>query len=95
MGELIRRQFKSPGDPEKAKDFIWTISSSYLFPPFYLACPLFQARELVCRSSAISRTQQLAQTYADGAKNVLQELPHSEARDMLEVLADHVVARKN
>ena len=39
MGELIRRQFKSPGDPEKARDFIWTISSSYLFPPFLSGLP--------------------------------------------------------
>ena len=95
MGELIRREFKSPGDPEKAKDLSGPFPLRTYFPLFCLACPLFQARELVCRSSAISRTQQLAQTYADEAKNVLQELPHSEARDMLEVLADHVVARKN
>ena len=88
MGELIRRQFESPGDPEKVKDSIWTI---HFFRPFCLTCPLFQARELVSRSSAIPRTRQLAQTYADEAKNVLQNLPPSEARDMLEVLADRVV----
>ena len=88
MGELIRRQFESPGDPEKVKDSIWTI---HFFRPFCLTCPLFQARELVSRSSAIPRTRQLAQTYADEAKNVLQNLPPSEARDMLEVLVDRVV----
>ena len=92
MGELIRRQFESPGDPEKVKDSTWTI---YFFRPFCLTCPLFQARELVSRSSAISRTQQLAQNYANEAKNVLQNLPPSEARDMLEVLADRVVARSD
>jgi len=55
---------------------------------------LFQARELVCRSSAISRTRQLAQDYVDGATKVLQELPQSEARNMLQVLAEDIVARK-
>ena len=34
MGELIRRRFKSPGDPEKVKDSIWTI---YFFFPTFLS----------------------------------------------------------
>jgi len=68
---------------------------SYFLPFFSSDLPLFQARELISRSSAIPRTQQLAQTYVDEAKNVLQELPPSEARDMLEVLADHVIAQGN
>ncbi|KAF5356950.1 hypothetical protein D9756_006372 [Leucocoprinus leucothites] len=53
-----------------------------------------KARNLVHQSSAILRTKQLAQAYADEAKNVLQELPHSEARDALEVFAERVVGRK-
>jgi len=31
MGELIRRQFESPGDPEKVEDSTWTMSSSCFF----------------------------------------------------------------
>ena len=91
MEELMRREFKSPGDVEQVKNWISLRTS---FRSSFLTCQLFQARELVCRSSAISRTRQLAQDYADGAKKVLQELPHSEARDMLEVLAEDIVARK-
>jgi len=33
-------------------------------------------------------------THKDGATKVLQELPDSEARDMLQVLAEDIVARK-
>jgi hexaprenyl-diphosphate synthase len=48
----------------------------------------------VHKSSAISRTKQLALTYAEEAKKVLHELPESEARGALEALAERVVGRK-
>lgn len=89
MGELIRRKFQSPGDVEKVKDVpIFLLLFSELL--------IFQARELVYRSSAISRSKNLAQVYAEGAKNVLRELPHSDARDALEVLVvECVVLREH
>ncbi|KAJ3576823.1 hypothetical protein NP233_g158 [Leucocoprinus birnbaumii] len=80
MGEMIGRKFESKGDVDKAS------------APSVIA---LWARNLVHQSSAISRTKQLAQAYADEAKAVLQELPHSEARDALEVLAERVVGRKH
>ncbi|KXN81859.1 putative hexaprenyl pyrophosphate synthase, mitochondrial [Leucoagaricus sp. SymC.cos] len=53
-----------------------------------------KARNLVHKSSAIARTKRLALAYAYEAKNVLQELPESEARDALEALVERVVGRK-
>ncbi|KAF5354062.1 hypothetical protein D9756_007355 [Leucocoprinus leucothites] len=53
-----------------------------------------KACNLIHQSSAIPQTKQLAQAYTDEAKNVLQELPHSEACDVLEVLAECIVGRK-
>ena len=88
MSKLIRHQFESLGDLEKIKDSSWTI---YFFWPFCPTCLIFQAWELVSRSSTISWTWQLAQTYTDEVKNVLQNLPPSKAWSMLEVLVDRIV----
>ncbi|EKM77544.1 hypothetical protein AGABI1DRAFT_121951 [Agaricus bisporus var. burnettii JB137-S8] len=52
------------------------------------------AKNLVHRSSAIERTKALALSYVDEAKLVLRELPESEARDALDVLAERVIKRK-
>lgn len=52
-----------------------------------------QARDYVRRSRALERTRELAQEYADKAREVLMELPESEAREALEVLTDKVVRR--
>ncbi|GLB41099.1 putative FPP GGPP synthase family protein [Lyophyllum shimeji] len=41
------------------------------------------------------RTRELAQRYADKAKEVLQQLPESEAKGALEVLAEKVIRRKS
>ncbi|TFK24586.1 terpenoid synthase [Coprinopsis marcescibilis] len=53
------------------------------------------ARDLVLRSSGVQRTKDLAQSYADKAKEVLQELPESEAKAALQVLAERVVGRRS
>ncbi|KAG6844389.1 hypothetical protein H0H87_007201 [Tephrocybe sp. NHM501043] len=53
------------------------------------------AREFVARSSALDRTRELAQKYADKAKEVLQQLPESDAKVALEVLAERVIKRKS
>ncbi|KAF5346531.1 hypothetical protein D9756_010010 [Leucocoprinus leucothites] len=71
-----------------------TAPVSTLFP-HHLTRALLQARNLVHQSSAISRTKQPAEAYAYKAKNMLQDLPHSEARDVLDVVAERVVGRKN
>jgi hexaprenyl-diphosphate synthase len=52
-----------------------------------------QARELVRRSSGVQRTRELAQQHADKAREVLQALPDSEAKDALDVLAERVMTR--
>jgi hexaprenyl-diphosphate synthase len=54
-----------------------------------------QARDYVARSSALQRSRALAQTYANKAKEVLAELPESEAKMALKVLTDIVMGRKN
>ncbi|KAG5637348.1 hypothetical protein H0H81_004907 [Sphagnurus paluster] len=53
------------------------------------------ARDYVARSSALQRTRELAQSYADKAMEVLQQLPESEAKSALEVLAERVIRRKS
>ncbi|KAF9527197.1 isoprenoid synthase domain-containing protein [Crepidotus variabilis] len=53
-----------------------------------------KAREMVGNSRGVERTKDLAKMYADKAREVLQELPESEARQMLEGLAERVVGRK-
>ena len=47
------------------------------------------------RSSALQRTRELAQKYAAKAKEVLAELPESEAKAGLEVLAEKVIGRRS
>jgi len=54
-----------------------------------------KARDLVLRSSGVQRTRALAQEYADKAKEVLLDLPESEAKTALEVLAERVIGRKS
>ena len=86
MGELIKREFKFPGDVELVQD--WIIFPSYFYNDM---SALLGSR--IC-FQIVSDLRQLAQDYVDGATEVLQELPHSEARDMLQVLAEDIVARK-
>ena len=45
------------------------------------------------RSSGVERTRELAQAYADKAKEVLALLPDSDAKVALEVLTERVVKR--
>lgn len=60
-------------------------------------CPLElireQARNLVLRSKALDRTRSLAREYSDKALEALALLPHTEAREALEILASKVVER--
>ena len=67
---------------------------SFLFCGRFLRHTL-QARDLVLRSSGVQRTRALAQEYADKAQEVLQDLPSSEAKIALEVLAERVIGRKS
>ncbi|KAI9570134.1 terpenoid synthase [Boletus coccyginus] len=52
-----------------------------------------RALSLIHASSGISRTRDLAQAYAEKAREVLGVLPASEAREALEALTDGVVRR--
>ncbi|KAF8451151.1 isoprenoid synthase domain-containing protein [Boletus edulis BED1] len=52
-----------------------------------------RAMSLIHASSGVQRTRELAQAYADKAREVLGVLPASEAREALEALTDGVVRR--
>ncbi|KAG2004311.1 decaprenyl-diphosphate synthase subunit 1 [Coprinopsis cinerea AmutBmut pab1-1] len=54
-----------------------------------------RARDLVLRSSGVERTKALAQEYASKAREVLQEIPDSDAKAALEVLTERVVGRRS
>jgi len=54
-----------------------------------------KARDIVLRSKGVERTRELAQAYADKAKEALQVLPESEAKEALGALADRVMNRKS
>lgn len=54
-----------------------------------------QARDIVLRSSGVQRTRELAQAYSEKAKEVLQELPDSEAKAVLEALTERVIGRRS
>jgi len=86
MGELMKRGFQCPGDVEKVKDIC-------VFLIVFSDCLVFQALDIVHRSSGIRRSTELAQEYADQAKKILRELPPSDARDHLEALTDDVLSR--
>ncbi|KAI5886430.1 terpenoid synthase [Schizophyllum commune H4-8] len=51
------------------------------------------ARDLVKRSSGVERTRELALAYARAARDALQPLPESEAKQALEALTERVVKR--
>ena len=59
-----------------------------------LNCFYKKARDYIGRSSGVQRTRVLAQSYADKAKELLQPLPDSEAKNALEVLAERVIGRR-
>ena len=91
LGPLIERKFQQPGDVELVRQFLrfWCIRGhSQLTSGF-----LFQARDYVRRSSGVKRTRELAQAYADKAKELLAHLPDSEAKNALYALSDRAVKR--
>lgn len=51
------------------------------------------ARDLVKRSSGVERTRELALAYARAARDVLQPLPESDAKEALAALTERVVKR--
>ena len=85
IGALIGRKFKEQGDVERV-----SLPARSRHPTDGL-----QARDLVLRSSGVQRTRALAQAYADKAKEVLQELPESEAKQGLVGLTERVMKRKS
>lgn len=52
-----------------------------------------QALTLIHASSGVARTRELATAHAEKAREVLQMLPQSDARDALEALTEGVVRR--
>jgi hexaprenyl-diphosphate synthase len=89
MGPLIQRKFENEGDVELVCILCRWVSI------VTTNCILFslQARDYVRRSAGVQRTRELAQAYADMAREVLQILPHSDAKIALEVLTERVVKR--
>jgi len=53
------------------------------------------ARSLVLRSSGVHRTKLLAKSFAEKAKEVLEELPESVAKAGLVALTERVVGRRS
>ena len=89
LGPLIERRFSQPGDVE-------LVRQSFIPPPLQDLPHLyviFQAQDYVRRSSGVRRTQELAQAYADKAKEVLSHLPESDAKNALITLCDRSVKR--
>ena len=68
-------------------------------PPLLRPCPelthTLQARSLVLRSSGVHRTKLLAQSFAEKAKEVLEELPESVAKSGLVALTERVIGRRS
>jgi hypothetical protein len=54
---------------------------------------LFQARDLVRRSSGVARTRELARAHSEKARELLQLLPDSDAKVSLEILTERVITR--
>ena len=78
-----------------ASENIWCCKylSCLVHLPRYASCILRQARDLVKRSSGVERTRELALAYARAARDALQPLPESEAKQALEALTERVVKR--
>lgn len=88
LGPLIERKFEKEGDVELVR--------SFLFIHLYVAKSTnWQARAYVRKSSGVERTRTLALAYAKQARDVLQELPDSEAKSALIALTERVVSRKS
>lgn len=56
---------------------------------------LAQARTIVAQSKGVQRTRELAEAYAAKAREVLDFLPDSEAKEALAVMTEKVVKRKH
>jgi hexaprenyl-diphosphate synthase len=88
MGNLIQRQFEKQGDIE-------LVRTSTIYQRITITELIrIQARDYVTRSSALQRSRALAQTYANKAREMLTQLPESEAKTALEVLTEVVIGRK-
>jgi hypothetical protein len=78
-----------------------TLSLLHVAPPllYFDSCPelthTLQARSLVLRSSGVHRTKLLAKSFAEKAKEVLEELPESVAKAGLVALTERVVGRRS
>jgi len=56
---------------------------------------ILQARQIVASSQGVARTRELAETYASKAREVLDYLPESDAKDALVAMTEVVVKRKH
>lgn len=54
-----------------------------------------QARSIVAQSKGVERTHALAEAYAAKAREVLELLPDSDAKEALAVMTEKVVKRKH
>lgn len=54
-----------------------------------------QARRIVAQSKGVARTRELAEAYAAKAREVLELLPDSDAKEALAVVTEKVVKRKH
>ena len=54
-----------------------------------------QARSIVAQSKGVERTRDLAEAYAAKAREALDILPESDAKEALVVMTEKVVKRKH
>jgi hexaprenyl-diphosphate synthase len=90
LGPLIARNFSQDGDVEQVRR-----DDTSLFPRIreMLNYPSTQARDLISRSDGTQRTYELASKHARLAREQLERLPESEARESLRQLTEQVLKR--
>ena len=102
MGPLIERRFEREGDVELVRLFFLAPLDNRLSLPVLPAHRIIrlanierQARSIVAQSKAVKRTRELAEAYAAKAREVLELLPDSDAKEALAVMTEKVVKRKH
>ena len=99
MGPLIERRFEGEGDVELVRLFVLAplITAPRLSDArgIRVANIGSQARSIVAQSKGVERTRELAEAYAAKAREVLDLLPDSDAKEALAVMTEKVVKRNH
>lgn len=88
LGAMIERKFSGPDDVERVRFLVSPLLLVVLIPPRE------QTRHLISRSSGAERTAALAAEHSKLARQALEGLPESEARQALDDMARDTLTRK-